>query len=178
MYYSSGQAVTVDLATGTGRGGEAEGDRYSSVEAVQGSQYADRITGNAAANLIRGTGGADVLAGGGGADRFFIDGSDGSSATAPDRILDFSHAQADKIVTDDANDDVDGFQAFQFIGKSGFTGVGQLRWYQQNGDTIVEGNTSSATPGAELKLVLDPLVSLQTSDFIFAEIGFAPVIQA
>lgn len=34
------------------------------------------------------------------------------------------------------------------------------------------------TPGAELKLVLDPLVRLQSADFIFAEVGFAPDIVA
>jgi hypothetical protein len=81
-------------------------------------------------------------------------------------------------VTSDGNDGVDGFEAFQFIGRSAFTDVGQLRWYQQDGDTIVEGDTSAATPGAELRLVLDPLVSLQASDFIFADVGFAPPIQA
>lgn len=178
MYYSSEQAVTIDLAAGTGRGGEAEGDRLVGVEAVQGSAQGDQITGNAAANLLRGVGGADLLAGGGGADRFFIDGSYGSSAKAPDRILDFSHAQGDRIVTSDGNDNVAGFQAFRFIGKSEFTGVGQLRWYQQDGDTIVEGNTSADTAGAELRLVLDPLVNLQASDFIFSDLGFAPPIQA
>ena len=178
MYYQSDAAVTVNFATGMGQGGDAEGDRFVSVEAVQGSAYGDRITGNGAVNLIRGVAGADVIAGGGGGDRFFIDGSYGSSARAPDRILDFSHSQGDRIVTSDGNDDVDGFQTFQFIGKSDFTDVGQLRWYQQNGDTIIEGNTSDATPGAELRIVLDPLLSLQPSDFIFADIGFAPPIQA
>lgn len=178
MYYRSEQAVTINLAAGTGRGGEAEGDRLVSVEAVQGTGQADQLTGNGAANLLRGADGADLLAGGGGADRFFIDGSYGSSAKAPDRILDFSHAQGDRIVTSDGNDDVDGFQAFRFIGRSEFTGVGQLRWYQQDGDTIVEGNTSADTAGAELRLVLDPLVNLQASDFIFSDLGFAPPIQA
>ena len=119
-------------------------NRFVSVEAVQGSEYGDRITGNGAINLIRGVAGADVIAGGGGGDRFFIDGSYGSSARAPDRILDFSHTQGDRIVTSDGNDDVDGFQTFQFIGKQAFTDVGQLRWYQQNGDTIIEG--TQATP--------------------------------
>ena len=76
----------------------------------------------------------------------------------------------------DANEHVDGLQSFQFIGKSAFTGEGQLRWYQQNGDTIIEGNTTDATAGAELRIVLDPLVNLQASDFIFADIGCGPPI--
>jgi Ca2+-binding RTX toxin-like protein len=177
MYYESDAAVTVNLATGRGLGGEAEGDRFFSVEAVQGSNYADRITGNGAANLIRGVDGADVIAGGGGADRFFVDGSYGSSADAPDRILDFSRTQGDKIVTSDGDDDLDGFQAFKFIGKNAFTDVGQLRWYQEDGDTIVEGNTA-VKEGGEMVFVLEGLVNLQASDFIFADIGFAPPIQA
>jgi hypothetical protein len=55
--------------------------------------------------------------------------------------------------------------------------VGQLRWYQQNGDTIIEGNTAEKQ-GAELTIVLDPLLTLQAADFIFADIGFAPPIQS
>ena len=39
MYYSSAAAVTVNLATGRGSGGEAEGDRFFSVEGVQGSEF-------------------------------------------------------------------------------------------------------------------------------------------
>ena len=38
MYYLSEAAVT-----GRGSGGEAEGDRFFSVEGVQGSNFADRI---------------------------------------------------------------------------------------------------------------------------------------
>ncbi|WP_372096669.1 beta strand repeat-containing protein [Tistrella mobilis] len=61
-------AVTVDLATGTGSGGSAEGDRYISIEAVVGTRLADRITGDDADNFITGGLGADTLEGGGGTD--------------------------------------------------------------------------------------------------------------
>ena len=76
----------------------------------------------------------------------------------------------------DANAQVDGRQAFEFIGQAPFTGAGELRWFKQNGDTIIEGNTTDATAGAELRIVLDPLLNLQASDFIFADIGFGPPI--
>ena len=178
LYSGSGQAVTVDLAAGKGFGGEAEGDRFVSVEGVLGSSLGDRITGNAAANQLFGAYGADLIAGGGGADQFFYSGAGDSSVATSDRILDFSRSQGDRIVvgTMDANDEVDGRQAFQFIGKSAFSDAGQLRWYQQNGDTIIEGNTTDATTGAELRIVLDPVLNLQASDFIFADIGFGPPI--
>ena len=65
----------------------------------------------------------------------------------------------------DANPQVDGNEAFQFVGKGAFTGTGQLRWYQQGGDTIVEANTTDE-PGAELRIEIDPLVSLQATDFL------------
>ncbi|MFZ1427117.1 MAG: calcium-binding protein [Geminicoccaceae bacterium] len=177
MYYRSEQAVTIDLATGKGRGGDAEGDRFFSVEAVQGSSFDDRIIGNGAANLIRGAEGADVLTGGGGADRFYIEGEEYSSPAAADTILDFSRSQGDKIIPGDAKADVAGFQTYKFIGHGEFTGVGQLRWYQEGGDTIIEGNTA-VKEGAEVRIVLDGLVNLQASDFIFGETGFAPPIQS
>jgi hypothetical protein len=41
-----------------------------------------------------------------------------------------------------------------------------LRFFQQNGDTIVEANTTDLTAGAELRIVLDPLVSLQAGNFV------------
>lgn len=175
-YYGSDAAVTIDLAKGTGKGGDAEGDRFVGVESIDGSYFADRLIGNGAANWFAGSGGADVLTGGGGADRFYLSYEE-STADAPDRITDFSHAQGDKIVTGDANADVEGFQAFRFIGSNAFTGVGQIRWFQSGGDTIIEGNTDAA-PGAELRIVLDPLVNLQASDFIFGDTGFTPPIES
>lgn len=67
-YADSNAAVTVNLSTGRGSGGTAEGDTYVSVENVLGSQYSDVITGNDGANLLMGGGGQDTLKGGGGAD--------------------------------------------------------------------------------------------------------------
>lgn len=175
-YYDSAAAVTIDLAKGTGRGGSAEGDRFVGVESIDGSTFDDRLIGNGNANWLAGAEGADVLTGGGGADRFYLN-YESSTAEAPDRITDFSRAQGDKIVTGDADYGVDGFQAFRFIGTGEFTGAGQLRWFQSGGDTIIEGNTD-ADLGAEMRIVLDPLVNLQASDFIFGDVGFAPPLES
>ena len=49
-----------------------------------------------------------------------------------------------------------------------FTGAGQLRWYQQDGKTIVEGNTTDQLTGAELQITVDPLLNFQRSDFLFS----------
>jgi len=74
-YSGSGMGVTVDLTAGTGRGGDAEGDRLSGIENVAGSKYNDRLTGDAGANWLDAGDGHDHLRGGSGADR--LDGGAG-----------------------------------------------------------------------------------------------------
>ena len=67
-YSASGGGVSIDLAAGTGLGGDAEGDRLSGVENLTGSAHDDRLTGDGGANVLDGGAGDDTLAGGGGAD--------------------------------------------------------------------------------------------------------------
>ncbi|WP_395681144.1 hypothetical protein [Inquilinus sp.] len=76
VYYESSAGVRVDLALGTGTGGDAEGDVLISIENLTGSIYADTVTGNSVANLLRGDDGDDILRGGAGADT--LDGGDGN----------------------------------------------------------------------------------------------------
>ena len=66
-YTAASRAVSLSLATG-GTGGEAEGDSFSGIEGVQGSNYADQITGDGLANTLYGYGGDDTLSGRGGND--------------------------------------------------------------------------------------------------------------
>ncbi|WP_323766346.1 Hint domain-containing protein [Marinovum sp.] len=68
VYSDSGSAVAVNLVTGTGRGGTAEGDRLSNIENVTGSDHADLLTGDGQANVLDGRAGADTLNGGAGDD--------------------------------------------------------------------------------------------------------------
>jgi Ca2+-binding RTX toxin-like protein len=67
-YYGTSGAVTVNLQTGTGIGGEAQGDTLSGIEDVTGGKGGDKLTGDAGANVLAGYEGNDTLAGGGGAD--------------------------------------------------------------------------------------------------------------
>jgi Ca2+-binding RTX toxin-like protein len=76
-YADSAQGVTVSLVTGTGSGGDGEGDRLEDVENLIGSRSADELTGNDGVNrldggagndFLYGEGGADVLVGGAGSD--------------------------------------------------------------------------------------------------------------
>jgi Ca2+-binding RTX toxin-like protein len=69
-YQGSTAAVTIVLgtkgATAVQTGGDAGGDKLTSVEGIIGTDFADKITGNELDNLIEGGAGADTLTGGGG----------------------------------------------------------------------------------------------------------------
>ncbi|MFZ1468658.1 MAG: Hint domain-containing protein [Paracoccaceae bacterium] len=67
-YALSGAGVTVNLTTGTGLGGDAQGDTLVSIENLSGSGYGDVLTGSSGSNLLDGGAGADSLYGGGGTD--------------------------------------------------------------------------------------------------------------
>ncbi|CTQ47566.1 Endoglucanase E1 precursor [Roseibium aggregatum] len=67
-YMYSAQAVTIDLTLRQGFGGEAEGDRFLSIEGLVGTDYADTFTGDEEDNYFKGNGGVDALDGGDGSD--------------------------------------------------------------------------------------------------------------
>ena len=75
IYTDSTTAVTVNLTTGTGSGGTAQGDTLSAIENLFGSAYDDALTGNSANNSLSGMNGNDVLKGAGGDDT--LSGGDG-----------------------------------------------------------------------------------------------------
>ncbi len=145
---------------------------------------AANLTGNTGANtLVGGTGknvlvgglGADKLAGGLGADRFEFNtlAESGIATTTRDSILDFSHAQGDRIdLFDlDANSAVAGGQAFTklvssataFSASKSFTAAGQL-YYDQTAD-VLYGNTDS-DPAAEFSIKVLGVTSLVPGDFV------------
>jgi Ca2+-binding RTX toxin-like protein len=74
-YSNSKAGVTVNLATGLGKGGFAEGDKLNLIENLIGSTFADILTGNANANILRAGNGDDILVGSGGGD--IMDGGQG-----------------------------------------------------------------------------------------------------
>ena len=68
MYSGLTTGVTVNLLTGLGSGGQAEGDTYTAIERVRGSAVDDTITGDDGINKILGDGGNDTINGMGGKD--------------------------------------------------------------------------------------------------------------
>lgn len=171
-YTGSNAGVAVNLTTGATAGGHAQGDVLSGIEGLIGSSYADTLTGNNASNRLeggggadrlRGMGGTDTLVGGLGADRFIFESVDHSKAGAADTILDFHSAQHDLIVLGaiDANTNLDGNQAFQFIGNAAFSAAGQLRFEAGvlQGDVTGDGI-------ADFVLKLTGVTSMSATDFV------------
>jgi hypothetical protein len=65
----------------------------------------------------------------------------------------------------DADAGAAGNQAFSFIGQAAFSAAGQVRWFHENGHTIVEVN-SQGPQGAEMQIDLLGQLTLAASDFI------------
>jgi len=106
-YSASSAAVNVNLQTGLGLGGDAQGDILVSIENIIGSAFSDALTGESGANALDGRGGNDslnggpgndTLTGGPGTDAFVFDGS-ALTSTPPgraifDRILDYDQGNS------------------------------------------------------------------------------------
>jgi hypothetical protein len=74
-YAESSSGVMVDLFTGQGQGGYAEGDVLRNFSSIEGSAFADRLLGTAGDNNFHGHGGADTIIGNGGHDIVYFDAS-------------------------------------------------------------------------------------------------------
>lgn len=85
-YSQSASAVSVNLATGLGAGGDAQGDVLSAIERIIGSAFNDTLTGGTRIDILEGGAGNDTLIGGAGNDT--IDGGAGTdTASYADRAL-------------------------------------------------------------------------------------------
>ncbi|MCA0399196.1 MAG: cadherin domain-containing protein [Proteobacteria bacterium] len=188
LFAGSLAGVNVNLATGTGSGGDAQGDTYVNVQHVDGSAFGDILTGDGGANTLFGLGGNDVIHGGGGDDR--LAGGNGADqmrgdaghdvfdfnaigesnvGALSDIILDFTRGQ-DKIdvTTIDANAGLAGNQNFAFVGTGAFTGTaGQLRYDTTAGDgfTHIFGDVNGDGV-ADFEIRLQGNYTLTATDFI------------
>lgn len=105
IYASSSSAVTVNISTGVGSGGDADGDIFTSVEYVRGSTYGDLITGNNSNNLFLGGAGNDTISGGIGADTFYYT----TENSGGDLGSDFLDGGADADTYNAGNNNIGGF---------------------------------------------------------------------
>lgn len=187
-YQTATAAVTSDLSGRMNSRGDAKGDTYVSVENLTGSAFADILSGNDESNLVSGGGGddviygrggadtlngeegadqlfggagADTLIGGAGADVFIFQTLSDSAVGAADTLTDFTRG-LDRIDlrSIDANINLRGDQAFNFIGTGSFTGqAGQL--HMVNG--VVSGDVNGdGIADFEIKVLN---VTLSATDF-------------
>lgn len=180
IYSRSSLGVTVDLGTGTGRFGEAQGDVLTGVENVIGSVRGDTLTGNGSANLLSGedsndrltgAGGADTLNGGLGGDLFTYRAvGDSTVATAGrDTIQDFNSLEGDKIDLSQIDPDGNagnGNGAFGFIGTGAFTGAGaEVRFTTAGNDLLVQADTNGDKV-ADFAILVQGTATLTAADFL------------
>jgi len=72
-YSSSPVGVTVNLASGLGAGGDAQGDVLGGIENIIGSAHEDVLIGDSGANTLTGGAGVDAMYGANGNDAYFVD---------------------------------------------------------------------------------------------------------
>ena len=155
-YWSSNAGVSVNLATGTGSGGHAQGDSISNVERIRGSSHNDTLIGDGGENVLRGDGGADVLDGGAGDDWVVYSGSDAAvSINLATGVVSGGHAQGDSfrnveavfgsrwndtLIGDEGNNQLDGFRGDDVL--TGGRGADTFLFYNEFGspghDTITD----------------------------------------
>jgi len=125
----------------------------------------DILDGKAGNDILDGGAGTDTLTGGLGADSFrFLSIGQTTVGAGRDVILDFTHAQGDKIDLHfiDASTKVVGDQAFSFIGAANFSGVaGQLHF--QNG--ILSGDING-DGHADFEIQVKGATALVVTDFV------------
>ena len=178
-YYGSWVKVVVNLTTGTGSGGDAQGDSLTRIENLSGSQVGDALFGSAGANTLSGwwgddyivgVGGQDTLAGGAGADRFAYGSAWESQVGAgSDRITDFSHTQGDRVDLSlvDADAGLAGNQAFTFIGTRLYSHhAGELRFAVTDPTTTTIAGDINGDGVSDFNIRLTGAIALVVADFV------------
>ena len=174
-YFDSAVGVSVNLATGVGTGGDAQGDTLSGVENLSGSQGNDTLIGNAGVNNLQGNNGNDVLRGGAGADALgggagtdtasYFDSAVGITINLGAGIAAGGDAAGDTLVS---IENISGSQGSDNLAAN--AGANVLQGWNGNDVLVGQGGTDTLTGGAGTdrfvyKLTTDSAVG-PTSDLI------------
>lgn len=136
-------------------------------DTLSGEGGADVLKGGAGDDILNGGTTGDQLTGGAGADRFFYD-KFGLGAGDPDKILDFSRAEGDRIDLSkiDAVKSTAFDEPFKFIGTQLFHNVaGELRIDTSGGYNIVLGDTDG-NGSPDIAIFVYTAVNLAAEDFV------------
>lgn len=135
---------------------------------INGMGGNDKLTGGAGNDTIAGGAGADQVTGGLGADRFVFNFADLATGAVHDQIMDFQHAQGDKIDLSgiDADPGTSGNQAFTFIGANAFTHhVGELHYVVTGTGVTLQGDLDG-DGNADFNLDVNGVTSLAAPDIV------------
>ena len=133
-YWGSDAGVTVNLATGTGQGGHAEGDTLTKIESIHGSDHADHLIGNDGDNHLAGNDGNDTLEGGAGND--WLDGEDGEDLLAGGEGADtFVFGDGDTVTDFEDGSDLINIHGMGHINADNFEANVTIRQSGSNEDT-------------------------------------------
>jgi beta-glucanase (GH16 family) len=133
---------------------------------LTGTSANEVLLGGGGNDKLIGGGGSDLLKGGAGADTFVFKATSDSTPAAPDQILDFSHAQGDKIDLSaiDANTKHAGDDAFKLV--DWFTKTpGQLVDKIHNDVHVIQGDVNGDGV-ADFTIYVNTTGSLSGGDFV------------
>lgn len=146
-YRYAQDAVVADLLTPSNNRGWAEGDKYSQIESLEGSDHADVLGGNVGVNRLFGRAGDDRLHGLGGTD--YLDGGEGNDFLyGGDRNDELRGRQGeDHLDGGDGNDFLDGGAGNDIV----LGGTGNDRFQDYGGSDIFTGGA-----GKDMFVFTDP----------------------
>ncbi len=161
-YFTSNADVIVDLLTGTGSGGDAEGDTLINIEDLNGSNFDDRLSGDDSENFIFGEEGNDTIEGRDGDD--LLDGNGGNDII-------FGGLGDDRIFGG-FNDDIltGGSGADQINGNDGFD---LASYFDSNAAVTIDLEQGIASGGHATGDVLTSIEDLDGSFFADTLLGDA-----
>ena len=172
---SMGIDIEINLETGTGKGGVAEGDVLISIERITGGNGNDRLTGNNKDNILNGFWGNDRLDGGEGDDD--LDDSVGNDTlnggSGNDRLI---GRDADDILTGGSGNDLFRFEPFDGSDTITDFGTGNDRLLFEDGlfadlQAIIAAASNTDDGNLEIKLSDTGTLTLEgvTRDALTAE---------
>lgn len=186
-FSGSAIGVTVNLALGTGVGGDADGDSYTGIEHVSGSNGDDILIGDDADNRLTSNGGSDTLDGGDGNDILTFNTLGVTTMTGGTGADIFSTGSVVTIgghtITDFEVGDIialrnsfaeNGFVELTLIGDAAFTGViGEVRYEKVGGQTLVHVDTDGDAAADETLTISNGEFDLIENQTIWGDLTFS-----
>lgn len=129
---------------------------------LTGTDAAETLQGSDGSDTITGAGGNDVLTGGAGDDTFVFQSGDGV-----DIITDYEAGDLISLAGIDANESIDGDQAFAFIGGAWLEAAGQVGVYVSASQdrTYIEARTDDDGT-SDVKIILEGQHDIALSDLV------------